>query len=56
MKWLISNHFNDLDVSLERSRDIEKEKDQVIKSAGGAESHLERKEGEFDGKIKLACR
>jgi transposase len=55
IKWLISNHFNYLVVSRERSRDIDKEKAQVIQSAGGAEIHLERQEGEFDGEIKLAC-
>ena len=53
--WLINHQFNYLVVSRERSRDFDKEKAEVIQSAGGAEIHLQRQEGEFEGEIKLAC-
>jgi len=53
--WLISRQFNYLVVSRERSRDFDKEKAEVIQSAGGAEIHLQRQKGEFEGEIKLAC-
>ena len=53
--WLISNQFNYLVVSRERSRDFDKEKAEIIQSVGGSEIHLQRQEGEFEGEIKLAC-
>ena len=55
IEWLISNNYNYLVVSRERNRDIDKEKAQVIQSAGGSEIYLERQKGEFEGEIKLAC-
>ena len=55
IEWLISNKFNYLVVSRERSRDMDKEKAQVIQSAGGADIYLERQKGEFEGEIKIAC-
>ena len=55
IEWLIANKFNYLVVSRERSRDIDKEKAKVIQSSGGADIHLQRQKGEFEGEIKLAC-
>jgi len=55
VEWLIANKFNYLVVSRERSRDIDKEKAQVIRSAGDAEIYIQRQESQCEGEIKLAC-
>jgi len=55
LEWLISNKFNYLVVSRERKRDIDMEATKVIESAGGAEIHLHRQDGEYEGEIKIAC-
>lgn len=55
LEWLISNKFNYLVVSRERKRDIDMEKAHVIESAGGAEIHLQRQDGEYEEEIKIAC-
>ena len=55
LEWLITNKFNYLVVSRERKRDIDMKQASVIESAGGAEIHLHRQDGEYEGEIKIAC-
>jgi transposase len=55
LEWLIANKFNYLVVSREKKRDIDMAQASVIESAGGAEIHLHRQDGEYEGEIKIAC-
>ena len=55
LEWLIVNKFNYLVVSREKKRDIDMTKASVIESAGGAEIHLHRQDGEYEGEVKIAC-
>ena len=55
LQWLLANHFNYLVVSRETKRDIEMDNTQIRASASGHNIHLQRKEGEYEGEIKLAC-
>jgi len=55
LQWLKENDYQFLVVSRERKRDIEKEKAQIIESAGGHQIHLHRQPGDHEGEIKVAC-